>query len=144
MQLLMSWISSVQKEFALTKIEESDIKDDSGKEPIADDDADPEDLEVFYPTHQWQTLRPGNVLLPNYSVPPKPHPAPPAEALQKTKNTCLFPWQCILLLLLRQGGTDPMTRYREKPLSPNPPATGVAAKVPSVHQGRSSGLPVKL
>ncbi|XP_040429043.1 nucleotide exchange factor SIL1 isoform X1 [Cygnus olor] len=49
-------------EFALTKIEESDIKDDSGKEPIADDDADPEDLEVFYPTHQWQTLRPGQAV----------------------------------------------------------------------------------
>uniref|UniRef100_A0A8C3J3S1 Nucleotide exchange factor SIL1 n=1 Tax=Calidris pygmaea TaxID=425635 RepID=A0A8C3J3S1_9CHAR len=49
-------------EFALTKIEESDIKDDSGKEPITEDDADPEDLEVFYPTHQWQTLRPGQAV----------------------------------------------------------------------------------
>lgn len=48
------------------------------------------------------------------------------------------------MLLLRQRGTDPMTQYREKPLSPNPLATGVAAKVPLVHQGRSSGLPVKL
>ncbi|OWK51716.1 hypothetical protein RLOC_00007096 [Lonchura striata] len=47
-------------EFALTKIEESDMKDDSGKEPGTEDDADPEDLEVFYPTDQWQTLRPGN------------------------------------------------------------------------------------
>ncbi|KAM7004210.1 nucleotide exchange factor SIL1-like [Passerculus sandwichensis] len=45
-------------EFALTKIEESDIKDDSGKELGTEDDADPEDLEVFYPTDQWQTLRP--------------------------------------------------------------------------------------
>uniref|UniRef100_A0A8C0BGB1 Nucleotide exchange factor SIL1 n=1 Tax=Buteo japonicus TaxID=224669 RepID=A0A8C0BGB1_9AVES len=49
-------------EFALTKIEESDIKDDSGKEPITEDDADPEDLEVFYPTHQWQTIRPGQAV----------------------------------------------------------------------------------
>ncbi|KAM9226849.1 nucleotide exchange factor SIL1 isoform 1-T2 [Leptosomus discolor] len=49
-------------EFALTKIEESDIKDDSGKEPVTEDDADPEDLEVFYPTHQWQTLRPGQAV----------------------------------------------------------------------------------
>ncbi|NXL84485.1 SIL1 factor, partial [Alectura lathami] len=49
-------------EFALTKIEESDIKDDSGKEPITDDGADPEDLEVFYPTHQWQTVRPGQAV----------------------------------------------------------------------------------
>ncbi|XP_053812867.1 nucleotide exchange factor SIL1-like, partial [Vidua chalybeata] len=47
-------------EFALTKIEESDIKDDSGKEPGTEDDADPEDLEVFYPTDQWQTLPPDN------------------------------------------------------------------------------------
>lgn len=60
MRLLMSWISSVQKEFALTKIEESDTRDGSGKEPIADDGADPEDLEVFYPTRQWQAVRPGN------------------------------------------------------------------------------------
>ncbi|NXE17912.1 SIL1 factor, partial [Ardeotis kori] len=49
-------------EFALTKIEESDIQDDSGKEPITEDDADPEDLEVFYPTHQWQTIRPGQAV----------------------------------------------------------------------------------
>ncbi|XP_053853846.1 nucleotide exchange factor SIL1-like [Vidua macroura] len=49
-------------EFALTKIEESDIKDDSGKEPGTEDDADPEDLEVFYPTDQWQTLPPGQAV----------------------------------------------------------------------------------
>ncbi|XP_059716325.1 nucleotide exchange factor SIL1 isoform X2 [Haemorhous mexicanus] len=49
-------------EFALTKIEESDIKDDSGKELGTEDDADPEDLEVFYPTDQWQTLRPGQAV----------------------------------------------------------------------------------
>jgi len=82
MWLLMSWISSVQKEFALTKIEESDIKDGSGKEPIAGDDADPEDLEVFYPTHQWQAVRPGNVLMTNCGVPLKPHLTPLTEALQ--------------------------------------------------------------
>uniref|UniRef100_A0A8C0I795 Nucleotide exchange factor SIL1 n=1 Tax=Bubo bubo TaxID=30461 RepID=A0A8C0I795_BUBBB len=35
---------------------------DSGKEPITEDDADPEDLEVFYPTHQWQTIRPGQAV----------------------------------------------------------------------------------
>ncbi|KAM6988726.1 nucleotide exchange factor SIL1-like [Passerculus sandwichensis] len=49
-------------EFALTKIEESDIKDDSGKELGTEDDADPEDLEVFYPTDQWQTLCPGQAV----------------------------------------------------------------------------------
>ncbi|NXA39744.1 SIL1 factor, partial [Eudromia elegans] len=49
-------------EFALTKIEESDRKDDSGTEPVTEDEADPEDLEVFYPTHQWQTLHPGQAV----------------------------------------------------------------------------------
>uniref|UniRef100_A0A8C5UFW1 Nucleotide exchange factor SIL1 n=1 Tax=Malurus cyaneus samueli TaxID=2593467 RepID=A0A8C5UFW1_9PASS len=48
--------------FALTKIEESDIKDEGGNEPVTEDDADPEDLEVFYPTDQWQTLRPGQAV----------------------------------------------------------------------------------
>ncbi|XP_075622381.1 nucleotide exchange factor SIL1 isoform X2 [Balearica regulorum gibbericeps] len=57
-----SSLSDRVPEFALTKIEESDIKDDSGKEPITEDDADPEDLEVFYPTHQWQTVRPGQAV----------------------------------------------------------------------------------
>ncbi|XP_059681349.1 nucleotide exchange factor SIL1 isoform X2 [Gavia stellata] len=61
---VFSWSSLSDRvpEFALTKIEESDIKDDSGKEPITEDDADPEDLEVFYPTHQWQTVRPGQAV----------------------------------------------------------------------------------
>ncbi|XP_075020159.1 nucleotide exchange factor SIL1 [Calonectris borealis] len=57
-----SSLSDRVPEFALTKIEESDIKDDSGKEPVTEDDADPEDLEVFYPTHQWQTIRPGQAV----------------------------------------------------------------------------------
>uniref|UniRef100_A0A8C5UFP4 Nucleotide exchange factor SIL1 n=1 Tax=Malurus cyaneus samueli TaxID=2593467 RepID=A0A8C5UFP4_9PASS len=42
--------------------EESDIKDEGGNEPVTEDDADPEDLEVFYPTDQWQTLRPGQAV----------------------------------------------------------------------------------
>ncbi|KAM6055951.1 nucleotide exchange factor SIL1 isoform 3-T7 [Chlamydotis macqueenii] len=57
-----SVLSDRVPEFALTKIEESDIQDDSGKEPITEDDADPEDLEVFYPTHQWQPIRPGQAV----------------------------------------------------------------------------------
>ncbi|XP_072728852.1 nucleotide exchange factor SIL1 isoform X1 [Ciconia boyciana] len=61
---VFSWSSLSDRvpEFALTKLEESDIKDDSRKEPITEDDADPEDLEVFYPTHQWQTIRPGQAV----------------------------------------------------------------------------------
>ncbi|XP_061857924.1 nucleotide exchange factor SIL1 [Colius striatus] len=57
-----SSLSDRVPEFALTKIEESDRKDDSGKEPLTEDDADPEDLEVFYPTHQWQTIHPGQAV----------------------------------------------------------------------------------
>ncbi|OPJ76389.1 nucleotide exchange factor SIL1 [Patagioenas fasciata monilis] len=61
---VFSWPSRSDRvpEFALTKIEESDTKGDSGKEPVTEDDADPEDLEVFYPTHQWQTIRPGQAV----------------------------------------------------------------------------------
>ncbi|NXF82633.1 SIL1 factor, partial [Sclerurus mexicanus] len=64
LSVVFSWSSLSDRvpEFALTKIEESDIKDDSGNEPVTEDDADPEDLEVFYPTHQWQTLRPGQAV----------------------------------------------------------------------------------
>ncbi|XP_075571455.1 nucleotide exchange factor SIL1 isoform X1 [Pelecanus crispus] len=62
--VVFSWSSLSDRvpEFALTKIEENDIKDDSRKELITEDDADPEDLEVFYPTHQWQTIRPGQAV----------------------------------------------------------------------------------
>ncbi|NXG72421.1 SIL1 factor, partial [Baryphthengus martii] len=62
---VFSWSSLSDRvpEFALTKIEESDIKDDSGKEPTTEaEEPDPEDLEVFYPTHQWQALRPGQAV----------------------------------------------------------------------------------
>ncbi|EMP36364.1 Nucleotide exchange factor SIL1 [Chelonia mydas] len=51
-----------EKEFALTKTEESDLKEENNKESVAEDDLDPEDLEVFYPTYQWQTVRPGKGL----------------------------------------------------------------------------------
>ncbi|XP_035745113.1 nucleotide exchange factor SIL1 isoform X1 [Egretta garzetta] len=61
---VFSWSSLSDRvpEFALTKIEESDTEDDNGKELITEADADPEDLEVFYPTHQWQTIRPGQAV----------------------------------------------------------------------------------
>lgn len=56
----MSYLSCTQKEFALTKTEESDLKEENGKESVTEDDADAEDLEVFYPTNWWQTVHPGN------------------------------------------------------------------------------------
>ncbi|XP_074865764.1 nucleotide exchange factor SIL1 [Carettochelys insculpta] len=57
-----SCLSDRIPEFALTKTEESDLKEESGKESVAEDDLDPEDLEAFYPTHQWQTVRPGQAV----------------------------------------------------------------------------------
>ncbi|XP_032635585.1 nucleotide exchange factor SIL1 isoform X3 [Chelonoidis abingdonii] len=57
-----SCISDRIPEFALTKTEESDLKEENGKESVAEDDLDPEDLEVFYPTYQWQTVRPGQAV----------------------------------------------------------------------------------
>lgn len=75
----MSCISCIQQEFALTKTEESDLKEENNKESVAEDDLDPEDLEVFYPTYQWQTVRPGNTLMVNYCVPLKLHLTPLTE-----------------------------------------------------------------
>ncbi|XP_043376262.1 nucleotide exchange factor SIL1 isoform X2 [Dermochelys coriacea] len=57
-----SCLSDRIPEFALTKIEDSDLKEENGKESVAEDDLDPEDLEVFYPTYQWQTVRPGQAV----------------------------------------------------------------------------------
>nr|XP_056712398.1 nucleotide exchange factor SIL1 [Euleptes europaea] len=51
-------------EFALTTKEESDVKEQNQKEveEVEEEELDPEDLEVFYPTRQWQTVRPGQAL----------------------------------------------------------------------------------
>ncbi|XP_065265312.1 nucleotide exchange factor SIL1 isoform X2 [Emys orbicularis] len=57
-----SCLSDRIPEFALTKTEESDLKEENGKESVAEDDLDPEDLEVFYPTYQWQIVRPGQAV----------------------------------------------------------------------------------
>lgn len=57
---------------------------------MTEDDADPEDLEVFYPTHQWQTIRPGNVLLPNDSVPAPREPRRTTPFLLVPMTMCYF------------------------------------------------------
>lgn len=48
----------------MTKKEESDLKKQNKEEleviEEEEEDFDSEDLEVFYPTNQWQTVRPGN------------------------------------------------------------------------------------
>lgn len=52
------------KEFALTNSEKSRTKETERKETIAEEELDPEVLEVFHPTHEWQALRPGMKLSP--------------------------------------------------------------------------------
>uniref|UniRef100_J3S0Y3 Nucleotide exchange factor SIL1 n=1 Tax=Crotalus adamanteus TaxID=8729 RepID=J3S0Y3_CROAD len=53
-------------EFALTKKEESDLKKQNKEEleviEEEEEDFDSEDLKVFYPTNQWQTVRPGQAI----------------------------------------------------------------------------------
>ncbi|XP_042300934.1 nucleotide exchange factor SIL1 isoform X1 [Sceloporus undulatus] len=51
-------------EFALTKKEENDLKEENRKEFVEEEEEelDPEDLDVFYPTNQWQTVRPGQAV----------------------------------------------------------------------------------
>lgn len=48
----------------MTKKEEGDLKEQNKEEleVIEEEEEvlDAEDLEVFYPTNQWQTVRPGN------------------------------------------------------------------------------------
>ncbi|XP_060088960.1 nucleotide exchange factor SIL1 isoform X2 [Heteronotia binoei] len=58
-----SCLSDRITEFGLTK-KESDLKEQNKKEVVMveEEELDPEDLEVFYPTHQWQTVRPGQAL----------------------------------------------------------------------------------
>ncbi|XP_006891242.1 PREDICTED: nucleotide exchange factor SIL1-like [Elephantulus edwardii] len=49
------------KEFALINPEKSP-KESEQKETKAEEALDPEDLEVFHPTHEWQALRPGQAV----------------------------------------------------------------------------------
>lgn len=101
---------------------------------------------MFYPTHQWQTIRPGNMLMTNYGVPLEPHLTAPTEALQKLKIPVYSHDDTVgfFLLVFRQTAMDPMTQYRERRPSLNQLAMGAVAKVLSVHWSRLSGLPVTL
>lgn len=50
------------QEFALTnpeKREKSSTKETERKETVAEEELEPEILEVFHPTHEWQALHPG-------------------------------------------------------------------------------------
>lgn len=54
------------KQFALTKKDEGDLEEPKKKELIdEEDDFDSEDLEMFYPTNQWQAVRPGKLNIGN-------------------------------------------------------------------------------
>ncbi|XP_042547971.1 nucleotide exchange factor SIL1 isoform X1 [Dipodomys spectabilis] len=48
--------------FALTNPEKSSMKESERKEAKAEEDLDPEILEVFHPTEEWQALRPGQAV----------------------------------------------------------------------------------
>ncbi|XP_060152256.1 nucleotide exchange factor SIL1 isoform X1 [Globicephala melas] len=54
-------LSHKNSEFALTNPEESSTKETERKE-TAEEELDPKVLEVFYPTHEWQALRPGHAV----------------------------------------------------------------------------------
>ncbi|KAM6148768.1 nucleotide exchange factor SIL1 isoform 1-T1 [Erethizon dorsatum] len=49
-------------EFALTNLEKSSTKEPDKKETKVEEEMDPEVLEVFQPTHEWQALRPGQAV----------------------------------------------------------------------------------
>ncbi|XP_077168852.1 nucleotide exchange factor SIL1 isoform X1 [Paroedura picta] len=59
-----SCLSDRVTELALSRKEDSDLKEQNKKEVVMveEEEFDPEDMEVFYPTHQWQTVRPGQAL----------------------------------------------------------------------------------
>lgn len=54
------------KEFALTKKEDSDVKEQDKQESVEESDLDSEDLEVFYPTNQWQVVHQGKLNTADY------------------------------------------------------------------------------
>ncbi|XP_048355885.1 nucleotide exchange factor SIL1 isoform X2 [Sphaerodactylus townsendi] len=61
---LPSCLSDRVAEFALTTKEENNLKEQNQEEAatVEEEELDLEDLEAFQPTHQWQTVRPGQAL----------------------------------------------------------------------------------
>uniref|UniRef100_A0A9L0SSH0 Nucleotide exchange factor SIL1 n=1 Tax=Equus caballus TaxID=9796 RepID=A0A9L0SSH0_HORSE len=55
-------LSHQNPEFALTNTEKSSTKETERKETTAEEELDPEVLEVFHPTHEWEPLRPGQAV----------------------------------------------------------------------------------
>nr|KAF6350113.1 SIL1 nucleotide exchange factor [Myotis myotis] len=54
--------SHQNQEFALTNPEKSTTKETERKETTAEEELDPEVLEVFHPSPEWQALRPGQAV----------------------------------------------------------------------------------
>lgn len=54
--------SHQNQEFALINPEKSTTKETERKETTAEKELDPEVLEVFHPSHEWQDLRPGQAV----------------------------------------------------------------------------------
>ncbi|KAJ1085212.1 hypothetical protein NDU88_005345 [Pleurodeles waltl] len=52
------------KAFALITTGGSSAKEDTAEEAVVEDDLDPEDQQVFHPTHEWQVVRPGQAVPP--------------------------------------------------------------------------------
>ncbi|XP_043924944.1 nucleotide exchange factor SIL1 [Protopterus annectens] len=57
----LSAAGSHQKQSALTVVENNEQEEEKS-EATVEDEQDSEDLEVFYPTDQWQTVRPGQAV----------------------------------------------------------------------------------
>ncbi|KAM5299089.1 nucleotide exchange factor SIL1 isoform 2-T2 [Ctenodactylus gundi] len=55
-------LSHQNPKFALTSLEKSSTKESEKKATKAEEELDTEDLEVFYPTQEWQALRPGQAV----------------------------------------------------------------------------------
>lgn len=65
------------KEFALINPERSSTKETERKETTAEEELDPEVLNVFHPTHEWQALQPGT----------RPSPVP----MKHSEFNCICP-----------------------------------------------------
>ncbi|NP_001084696.1 nucleotide exchange factor SIL1 precursor [Xenopus laevis] len=53
-------LSDRSPEYALTKVTEAE--DDGNVEAIVENEPDPEDQEIFYPTREWQVVKPGQAV----------------------------------------------------------------------------------
>ncbi|XP_029439563.1 nucleotide exchange factor SIL1 isoform X2 [Rhinatrema bivittatum] len=60
--LFCSCLSEQTPEFALTEVKEKKMHETENEEVTVEDELDPEDQEAFYPTREWQTVKPGQAV----------------------------------------------------------------------------------